>query len=101
LQYGLSRAIEAKVIADINATSGIVTQAFATSIRVTLRESMTALEVAGYTPEAFLLNPADFETIELALSTTNAVEHMGLPYDAATRRLTECPSLPRSHRPLA
>jgi HK97 family phage major capsid protein len=91
LQYGLSRAVEAKVLSDINATSGIATQVFATSIPITLRKSMTALETAGYTASAIVLHPSDFETIELALSTTNAVEHIGLPYDPAQRRLYGCP----------
>ena len=84
LRYGLQRAVEAKVLADVNGTSGIVLQAWATSIPVTLRKAMTALETTGYTASAIVLHPSGFETIELALSTTNAVEHMGLPYDAAT-----------------
>lgn len=91
LQYGLSRAVETKVLSDINGTSGIVTQAWATSIPVTLRKAMTALETSGYTASAIVLHPSDFETIELALSTTNAVEHQGLPYDAASRRLYGVP----------
>jgi hypothetical protein len=57
------------------------------AIPVTLRKSLTALEIAGYTAGAIVLHPSDFETIELALSTTNAVEHIGLPYDPAQRRL--------------
>jgi hypothetical protein len=91
LNYGLSRAVEAKVLADVNGTSGLVTQAWATSIPVTLRKAMTALETTGYTASAMVLHPSDFETIELMLSTTNAVEHMGLPYDPATRRLYGVP----------
>jgi hypothetical protein len=38
-----------------------------------------------------VLHPNDFESIELALSTVNAVEHMSLPYDAAARRLWGVP----------
>jgi HK97 family phage major capsid protein len=91
LNYGLRMAVEAKVLADIDATSGIVTQAFATSIPVTLRKAMTQLESTGYVASAILLNPADFEVIELALSTVNAVEHLGLPYNPATRRLYGVP----------
>jgi hypothetical protein len=91
LEFGLSKAVEAKVIADVNATSGIQTQAWSTSIAQTLRKSLTKLEVAGYTPGAIVLHPADFETVELAVSTTNAVEHQGLPYDAAARRLFGVP----------
>jgi hypothetical protein len=91
LTYGLHRAVESKVLADIDATSGIVLQTFATSIPITLRKAMTSLEASGYTASAIVLNPADFETIELALSTTNAVEHIGLPYNPATRRLYGVP----------
>ena len=91
LEEGLQRAVEAKVIADIAATSGIQAQAFSTSIAQTLRKGLTKLEVAGYTPGAILLHPADFEAVELALSTTNAIEHVGLPYDAAARRLFGVP----------
>jgi hypothetical protein len=91
LNYGLRKAVEAKVLADIDGTSGIVTQAFATSIPVTLRKSLTALEVAGYTASAIVLHPSDFESIELLLSTTNAVEHLSLPYNPAQRRLYGVP----------
>ena len=91
LNYGLQRAVEAKVLADINATSGIAVQAFATSVPVSIRKSMTLLETTGYTPQAIVLHPSDFETIELLLSTTNAVERLGLPYDAAARRLYGVP----------
>lgn len=91
LNYGLQRAVEAKVLADVNGTSGILTQAWATSIPVTLRKAMTSLETTGYVAEAIVLHPSDFETIELALSTTNAVEHLGLPYDPAQRRLYGVP----------
>lgn len=91
LQFGLGLAVEAKVIADINATSGIQTQAFSTSPLQTIRKSLTKLEVAGLEPGAIVLNPVDFEGIELALASTNAIEHMSLPYDAATRRLFGVP----------
>ncbi|GLP75682.1 hypothetical protein TUM20983_27920 [Mycobacterium antarcticum] len=83
--------MENKVLADINGTSGIVTQAYATSVQATIRKSMTVLEIAGYTASAIVLHPSDFEGIELLLSSTNAVEHMGLPYDPATRRLYGVP----------
>jgi hypothetical protein len=33
----------------------------------------------------------DWEQVELALSSTNAVERMGLPYDPANRRLFGVP----------
>lgn len=91
MEYGLLRAVEAKVVADINATSGIQTQAYSTSVLQTLRKTLTKLEVAGYVTGAFILHPTDFEAIELALSSTNAIEHMSLPFDATARRLFGAP----------
>ena len=38
LEYGLRLAVEAKVLADVNGTSGIQTQAYATSVLATLRK---------------------------------------------------------------
>lgn len=87
LEYGLARAVEAKVIADINGTSGIQVQAFSTSILQTLRKSITKLEVAGHQAAAAVLHPADWEAVELALTSATAVERQGIPFDAATRRL--------------
>jgi hypothetical protein len=91
LTFGLQLAVEAKVLADINATSGIQTQAYATSVLATLRKGLTKLETAGYTAGAVVLHPTDWEGVELALSSTNAVEHLSLPYDPASRRLFGVP----------
>ncbi len=89
--YGLSLAVESKVLADINATSGLQVQAYATSPLTVLRKTVTLLESAGYAPSAFILAPQDWEGVELALSSTNAIEHQGLPYDPAARRLYSVP----------
>ena len=91
LQYGLELAVEAKVFADINGTSGIQSQSYATSVLATLRKGITKLEQAGYAAAAFVLTPADWEQVELSLSTVNAVEHLSLPYDPAARRLFGVP----------
>lgn len=91
LEFGLQLAVEAKVIADIDATSGIQSQVFATSALQTLRKGITKLENAGYNASAFVLNPTDWEGIELSLSSVNAVEHLSLPYDPAARRLFGVP----------
>ena len=69
MQYGLGLAVEAKVLADINGTSGIQTQSYATSPLTTLRKGLTKLEVAGYSPAALVLHPTDWEGVELALTT--------------------------------
>lgn len=91
LAYGLEVACEAAALATINATSGIQTQAYSTSVLQTLRKSLTKLEVQGYEAGFLLLNPTDWEGVELALSSTNAIEHLSLPYDAASRRLFGVP----------
>lgn len=91
LLYGLEKAVEALALADIDGTSGIQTQAYATSPLVTLRKTLTKLEVSGYKADAFVMHANDWEAIELALSTTDAIEYRGLPYDPATRRLYGVP----------
>ena len=91
LEYGLGRFIEGKVLADINATSGIQTQAFSTSVLQTLRKSLTKIQIAGLEPAAIVLNPTAWEGVELALTTTTAVEYRGIPYDPAARRLWGVP----------
>lgn len=91
LQFGLALAVEAKVLADVNATSGIQTQIFSTSALITIRKSLTKLEAAGLVAGAIVVNPTAWEGVELALASTNAVEHMALPYDPATRRLFGVP----------
>ena len=91
LEYGLGLAVETKVLADINGTSGIQTQAYTTSVLATIRKALTKLEVAGYSPASIVLHPTDFEGVELALSTVTAIEHLSLPFDAASRRLFGTP----------
>ena len=68
LRYGLGVAVEAKIVADINGTSGIQTQAYSTSVLQTLRKSITKLEANGYPPGSIVLHPNDWEGVELALS---------------------------------
>ncbi len=91
LTYGLQLAVEAMVIADINATSGIQTQAFSTLPLITIRKSLTKLEAAGLVAGAIVVHPTAWEGVELALASTNAVEHMALPFDPVTRRLYGVP----------
>jgi hypothetical protein len=90
LQFGLGNAVEAAALATINAVA-TGTQAYSTSVLVTLRKSLTQLELLGLEAAFILLDPADWEAIELALSSTTAVEHLSLPYDSAARRLFGVP----------
>jgi hypothetical protein len=38
-----------------------------------------------------VLHPSDWEGVKLALSSMNAIEHLSLPYDPASRRLFGAP----------
>ena len=91
LEYGLAVAVEASVLAQVNGTSGIQAQAYATSVLATIRKGVTRLETAGYTASAFVLHPSDWEGVELGLASQAAIEHLSLPYDPATRRLFGVP----------
>jgi hypothetical protein len=91
LTFGLAAAVEKKLLVDIAGTSGIALQPYATSTLVTLRKGLTVLEAAGYTPSAAVLHPLDWESVELAITTRQAVEHLSLPYDVTARRLFGVP----------
>jgi HK97 family phage major capsid protein len=91
LEYGLRAAIEAKLLGDVDGTSGIQEQDYSTSIVETIRKGLTKLEIAGHAPAAIALHPADFEAVELAIASTDAISHQGLPYDPAARRLFGVP----------
>ncbi|KUH90631.1 phage major capsid protein [Mycobacterium sp. IS-1556] len=91
LSYGLRLAVEEKVLEDIDATSGVQTQAFATNKLTTIRKCITKLEVLDFSPSAIVVHPLDWEEIELQLSADAAVEFRGLPYDPASRRLFGAP----------
>jgi hypothetical protein len=41
--------------------------------------------------DAIVVNPLDWEAVELSLATTNAGEHLSLPYGPAARRLYDVP----------
>ena len=90
MAFGLQLAIGAEVLIEVNATSGIQTQAYSTSVVMTLRKGLTKLEVAGYTAASMILRPTDWEATELALSSVNAIEHLSLPYDAAAVGCSVC-----------
>jgi HK97 family phage major capsid protein len=91
MSYGLTLAVEKLALAAILGTSGIQSNAKGASTLATLRKSLTKLEVAGETPDSFVLNPNDFEAVELLVSSTNAVEHLSLPFDPVARRLFGVP----------
>jgi HK97 family phage major capsid protein len=49
----------------ILATSGVITQVFATDRLTSIRKGLTQLQATGVTPNALVLNPADLEALDL------------------------------------
>ena len=43
------------------------------------RKGLTKREAAGYSPGSLVLHPTDRENVELALASTNVIEHVSLP----------------------
>jgi len=66
LWFGLGPAVEAKVLGDINATSGIQTQSYTTSVLTTLRKGLTTLATAGYAAGSLVLHPLDWNDVAQA-----------------------------------
>lgn len=105
MTYGLYTALEGQVLngdgvganlTGIANTSGIQTQAYDTSTFVTTRKAVTKVDVLGYSPRAFLMNPADWEDFETSAFSSgnyilNAEGRGNLPVDAAARRLWGIP----------
>ena len=58
LRFGLQAAVEATVISDVAATSGIQMQSYSVSVLQTIRNSLTKLETSGYAPSSMVLHPA-------------------------------------------
>jgi len=52
-------------------------------VLTTLRKGLTKLETAGYAAGSLVQHPLDWKDVELARASSNAVEHLSLPYDPA------------------
>lgn len=103
---GLHRAVENQIIngdglgenlTGLAATSGIQTQAFTTSPILTARAAVTKVEVLGFQPAYYALNPLDWEAVETATLTAGQYvlnaegSKSGVPVDSAARRLWGVP----------
>jgi HK97 family phage major capsid protein len=103
---GLHQAVETQLVSGdgtgenlrgLANTSGIQTQAYATSPVLTARAAVTKVEVLGFEPYYFVLHPTDWERIETA--TLDAGQYVlnadgqrnGVPVDSAARRLWGVP----------
>jgi len=82
---GVLDAVESQVISGdatgenlegILEVSGTTAVAFNTDVPTTLRKAITALQVAGEQPNAWVLNPADAESIDLAVEATGGVGYL-------------------------
>lgn len=101
LLYGLRMKLEAAVLngtgvgeipTGINATSGIQTQAFVTSIILTARAALTKVElIFDEAPSYFVFNPVDWEKIETSLLSSGGYlmtdAGASAPIDRVQRRL--------------
>lgn len=99
LKYGLRLAIDDEIVngdGTGESMDGILSlatpQAFATDMMTTARKAITRLQAANLAPSAFVLNPADWESIELAAADQFAANsNQPSPADAMARRLWGVP----------
>jgi len=104
MAFGIAQAVEEQAVngngtppnfTGMLAVSGIQSQAFATDAVTSIRKAITGVEVLGYKPSGLVMNPTDFEALELlnvdaahyALSTGAAV----LPVDRAKMQVWGVP----------
>lgn len=82
---GVLDAVEAQVIAGgrtgedltgILTIAGTTAVAYSTDVPTTLRKAITALQVKGEVPNAWVLNPADAEAIDLAKEGTGGIGYL-------------------------
>jgi HK97 family phage major capsid protein len=77
----------------ILATSGIISQSFATDRLTSIRKGLTQLQATGVTPNALVLNPADLEALDLLRA--DGATGTFLLGDPATESATNIWSVPR------
>ncbi|MFI9118685.1 phage major capsid protein [Streptomyces bikiniensis] len=75
----VSGAVAGENVVGILNTTGIGTTAYATSVPVTLRKALTAMQTAHEAPTAWALNPADAEALDLLLTADG--EYVGSSAD--------------------
>ena len=100
LRYGLEEELEDQVVAGdatgenfdgIGHVSGVQSQAFATDLFTTTRKARTLVRTVGRDiPNAYMFNPADWETIDLLLDN-EARFYFGGPAQLGTPRLWGLP----------
>lgn len=79
------------------ATSGIQTVGFDTDLLTTTRTAVTRLEEIGYAAGGFVLNPRDWQALELARNSSGQLEFAAGPVDRAEKRLWGVPVATSTH----
>ena len=97
LEFGLGLAVENALFNDTGAAgelhgiageSGVQVQAYADDLLSTTRRAVTTIEALGYSGGAFVVSPADLETIDLATASgSGEFQNARAPFDRAEARL--------------
>lgn len=101
LREGIEQEVERQILVGagsgsneftgVRNTTGILTQAFSSSILTTTRKARTNLKLNGrVNPTAFVMNPADWETIDLLVDNETRY-YFGGPMQMGTPRLWGVP----------
>jgi HK97 family phage major capsid protein len=100
LVYAIRVAVESQVLTGdgtgenftgVLATSGILSQSFATDALTSVRKAITTLDGQNYVPGLIVLHGGDWEKIELLTATSGATDVRGVPVDPVARRLWGVP----------
>ena len=81
--YEHNLAVENYLVTKLAAASGIQSTAYATSMQDTLFTAMTSIQTAtGYTADAIVINPADYQTLRLSKDSNGQYFGGGFFYGA-------------------
>lgn len=81
-------------------TAGVLAQVWNTNILTTCRQAITTLQVTGRTlPTAWVLHPADWETIDLLTAGDTGLFYFGGPLRQGTRTLWTYPVVTNEQMP--
>lgn len=92
MRLGVALAVDAKIVADILAASGLLVEGDIGSTIDTSRRALTRLQEREVEPSAFVLHPRDWEQMELEMTTGFAANsNMPAPTDEVRRSLFGIP----------
>ncbi len=94
LQYGVHAAVEAKILTDVNGTSGIQTQAYATTVLATPRNGLTKAGDRWLRSWLAGAIPSGLEDVELARASSKRRRALELAQPPAVHSWTNDPTRP-------